>query len=180
MSTNYLLKQIDEQELAICLLFNRFSRHYLIEVFFKIVSRLGNGVFWYSMILVLPVVYGQSAIPVSLQLTVTGLINLAIYKRLKHRLTRNRPYINHQSIQRQATPLDEYSFPSGHTLHAVAFTWITCVYYPQLGWLLIPFTILIALSRIILGLHYPSDVIAGAVIGASMAVLSFQILLRFV
>lgn len=180
MSTNHLLKQIDEQELAICLLFNQFSRHYLIEIFFKAISRLGNGVFWYSMILVLPVVYGQSAILVSIQLTVSGLINLAIYKRLKHRLTRNRPYIKHQSIRLQATPLDEYSFPSGHTLHAVAFTWITCVYYPQLGWLLIPLTCLIALSRVILGLHYPSDVIAGAVLGVSMSVLSFQIVSIFV
>jgi hypothetical protein len=49
----------------------------------------------------------------------------------------------------------------GHTLHAVAFTTVASAYSPQLSWLLIPFTVLIALSRMVLGLHYPSDVIAG-------------------
>ena len=70
-------------------------------------------------------------------------------------------------------PLDEFSFPSGHTFHALSFTIIACSYIPELCWVLIPFAILVALSRIILGLHYPSDVLAGAILGTLMADLSF-------
>jgi membrane-associated phospholipid phosphatase len=66
-------------------------------------------------------------------------------------------------------PLDHFSFPSGHTLHAVMVTITLGYIQPLLLILMLPFTILVALSRMILGLHYPSDVIVGAVIGASVA-----------
>ena len=76
------------------------------------------------------------------------------------RTTRIVPYI---------APLDEFSFPSGHTLHAVSFTLIALAYFPMLAPLLVPFTLLVALSRIVLGLHYPSDVLAATVIGCGLA-----------
>jgi len=72
--------------------------------------------------------------------------------------------------------LDEFSFPSGHTLHSVAFSLILTVYYPMFALFVWPFTILIAVSRIVLGLHYPSDVIVGALIGAITAAVSFNLL----
>lgn len=64
-------------------------------------------------------------------------------------------------------PLDHFSFPSGHTLHAVMTT--TVLGYIQPVLLMLPFTILVAVSRMILGLHYPSDVAVGAMIGGSVA-----------
>lgn len=71
-------------------------------------------------------------------------------------------------------PLDRFSFPSGHTLHAVCFTLVACAHYPGLLLLLVPFTLLVAASRLILGLHWLSDVIAGAGIGGLMAWIFIQ------
>ena len=68
-----------------------------------------------------------------------------------------------------AKPLDQFSFPSGHTLHAVGFSVVAVAYFPVLIWLVLPFTLLVAASRVILGLHYPSDVLAGALVGLSIA-----------
>jgi undecaprenyl-diphosphatase len=49
-------------------------------------------------------------------------------------------------------------------------------YYPQLAIIVIPFTAMVGLSRVVLGLHYPSDVLAGALLGGTIAGLSFQIM----
>ena len=64
------------------------------------------------------------------------------------------------------------SFPSGHTLHAVSFTVVALAYYPWLAPLLLPFTVGVALSRVVLGLHYPSDVLAATAIGSLLAAVS--------
>ena len=69
-------------------------------------------------------------------------------------------------------PLDEFSFPSGHTLHAISFTMVALAYYPALVVLLVPFTVLVALSRVVLGLHYPSDVLAACLIGGALGSLA--------
>ena len=66
-------------------------------------------------------------------------------------------------------PLDRFSFPSGHTLHAVGFTLLATHAHPELGWFLVPFATMVACSRLVLGLHYPSDVLTGAAIGSFMA-----------
>jgi undecaprenyl-diphosphatase len=46
-------------------------------------------------------------------------------------------------------------------------------YYPQLAWLVVPFALAVAASRLVLGLHYPTDVLAGAALGAAVALASF-------
>jgi undecaprenyl-diphosphatase len=78
-------------------------------------------------------------------------------------------------VKQQTHTLDQFSFPSGHTLHAVCFTLIVCGHLPFAIWILTPFALMVAISRPVLGLHYPSDVLAGALIGASIALLSWNI-----
>jgi undecaprenyl-diphosphatase len=91
-------------------------------------------------------------------------------------LVRERPYIGLIGIDCAMPPLDRYSFPSGHTLHAVGFTTVAVTAFPALAALLVPFAVLVAASRVILGLHYPTDVLAGAAIGYGVA----QAVLQFV
>src|SRR6266404_6153722 len=88
---------------------------------------------------------------------------------------RERPFITHSSIALAGAPLDRYSFPSGHTLHAVSFAWQASAHFPELGLLLLPLAALIAGSRVVLGLHYPTDVLVGAAIGASLAELGLSL-----
>lgn len=161
--------RINTLDLALCLRCNRISRHALLCVLFRIVSRLGNGVFWYSLMAALLFSEGMDAVPTVIRMVLAGLACLAIYKYLKTRTSRPRPYQVYVAITAAAPALDRFSFPSGHTLHAVCFTAIASSAYPQLAMILWPFVFLIAASRPILGLHYPSDVLAGALIGLGVA-----------
>ena len=106
-------------------------------------------------------------------MAVVGAVGLALYKVLKRTLVRERPFVGLVGIECAMPPLDRYSFPSGHTLHAVAFTVIAVGHVPWLAVLLVPFALLVAASRVVLGLHYPSDVAVGALLGAALASVSF-------
>ncbi len=160
---------MDTLELSLCLRCNRVCQGRLIELLFVVVSRLGNGVFWYALIAALPLYYGPGAVPVSLRMILIGALGLGIYKALKSKLIRQRPYIRHAVIRQATASLDLYSFPSGHTLHAVSFSAVAVSHFAELAWLLVPFTLLVAMSRVVLGLHYPSDVLAGGALGLALA-----------
>jgi undecaprenyl-diphosphatase len=121
----------------------------------------------------LPLCYGMEALEVVAQMLLVGGIGVLFYKGVKSRTYRPRPFKAHNGLTWPVPPLDKYSFPSGHTMHAVAFTTILITHYPALGWVTIPFAVLVALSRVVLGLHYPSDVLVGAFSGYLMASLSF-------
>ena len=170
------MNQFHHVDSHLCIIFNRTSHNILIRNFFKAVSRLGDGVFWYSlMALMLCIDKAQALLPVC-HMAITGLVGTLIYKWLKVRTLRPRPFNVHQQISLRSVPLDQFSFPSGHRLHAVIFSMVAIYYYPMLATALIPVTILIGLSRPILGLHYPSDVLVGGLIGILISIISFYII----
>lgn len=157
-------------EYRLCVLLNGGSRHRQIRSLFALVSWLGDGKFWYGLMLALPLTKGFEAGACSaLQMALTAAIAVALYKCLKHGTNRERPFVAHPGIACAVAPLDRYSFPSGHTLHAVCLTMLATEHHPELALVLAPFTVLVMLSRVVLGLHYPTDVLAGAAIGWLLA-----------
>jgi len=168
------LPRLTKWELIWCQHFNRAVDRRSIACFFALISRLGDGIFWYLLMIFLLLVDGRTALPAVVNMLAAGGISLILYKWLKTKTSRPRPCTRNASIRITVAPLDQYSFPSGHTLHAVAFSMVTVEYYPGLIWLVLPFTTLVALSRLVLGLHYPSDVVIGALIGAALSTLVLQ------
>lgn len=82
---------------------------------------------------------------------------------------RVRPYLTLPGTNTFRNPLTDHSFPSGHTTAIFSVTMTFMAVQPALAFILGPLALIVAVSRIYLGLHYPSDVLAGAVIGSSVA-----------
>ncbi len=172
---NFPLQQISRWDAELCAFCNRRSRNFTVRNLFRIISRLGDGVFWYALMVVLLLQYQAAALPAVIHMILVGLLGTAIYKFIKSKTLRPRPYNVYPAIVCAGKTLDQFSFPSGHTMHAVAFGIVAVSYYPALLWLVAPFAVLVALSRPILGLHYPSDVLAGAALGAAIAGISLSL-----
>lgn len=96
---------------------------------------------------------------------------------LKYGINRTRPYNEYPLLFHAKTHTNQYSFPSGHTASAFSTATSLSMAYPK--WYVIAPSYLyacsVAYSRMYLGVHYPTDVLAGAVIGSACAFLSFKI-----
>jgi len=173
----FYLTRMSHIDSALCIKVSHAGQYRLVRDWFRLMSRLGDGVFWYSMLVGILMVQGEAALLPVLHIAATGLSGTIVYKWLKGKTLRSRPYQVLQDVWLTGKPLDYFSFPSGHTLHAAVFTCMTLAYYPALAILAISFSLMVAISRVVLGLHYPSDVLAGAVIGVLMSQLSMTVIL---
>ena len=164
-----------DAEMALARWLHRGASNPLIVPPLLLASRLGDGMLWYSLLVLLPLLDGWRGVGRALAVCAVGLFNVAVYKVLKRRTARLRPFRSCPGITACARPLDEYSFPSGHTMHAVAFGLMLSHFYPAAAPFLAAFAAIVALSRVVLGLHYPSDVVAGAVVGWAGASLALAL-----
>lgn len=154
---------------------NRINQRPHWSRFFGLVSRLGDGVFWYALMGLLLLLHGRAAVVPVAHMAGAGLSGTLVYKAIKHWSGRPRPYVRAPSLCLSTAPLDQFSFPSGHTLHAVVFSATAIYWFPALFWPLTLFTLMVAMSRLVLGLHYVTDVLAGALLGGGLAWLAIRL-----
>jgi len=135
-------------------------------------TRAGDGWLWIALGLVLLLFGGDrrfDALEAAFVSVVTG---LAIFFVVKRVTGRERPSTE-AHCWATLLPPDRFSFPSGHTITAFAVAVPIGLYYPALLAGLIFCAMSVASSRVLLGLHYLSDVLAGIVIGCMIGVAAF-------
>ena len=163
-------------ERRVCVMANHWGARRTVGLCFGLISRLGDGVFWYALMLTLALFDGRRGMLAAAHMALTGLTALALYRLLKRWTKRPRPFRVCAGVIAHVPPLDEFSFPSGHTLQAVGFTVVALAWYPLLAPLLLGFTALVAASRVVLGLHYPSDVLAAIGIGSTLGAIALWLM----
>lgn len=105
--------------------------------------------------------------------TITALIIYLFWQR-------PRPYVTYAQIQALAGYTSNISFPSAHTFLSFAIATTVLLYgHKKLGWLMMAIAVMVGFSRIATGVHYPSDVVAGATIGIASGVLAFWLMESF-
>ncbi len=107
---------------------------------------------------------------------VVSVLAVVLQKQLKNRYRRLRPCERPEGPPQRAPIPDHGSFPSGHTLHAVMAAVVTASLIPTIAPLFLVIALLIAMSRVVLGVHYPSDVLAGATLGGILGTLTVAVL----
>jgi undecaprenyl-diphosphatase len=98
--------------------------------------------------------------------TLSAALSIVIFLQLKKLAHRTRPCAIERNCWATLLPPDQFSFPSGHSMTAFSVAVPVCLFYPQLEAGLLFCAISIALSRIVLGLHFLSDILAGSALGA--------------
>jgi undecaprenyl-diphosphatase len=154
-----------ERDRSLAQAMHRATTRPAVLLLLTLVSRLGDGAIWYATLFALPWLGGATGTACALRMLLLGSLNLVIYRITKRHFARRRPFIACPGVRACARCLDEHSFPSGHAMHAVAFGTLLAAYYPGLAWAIWPFVALVAASRVVLGLHFPSDVVVGAALG---------------
>lgn len=164
-----MFKRLDMLEWKACCRFTRLGTYRPVLKVLRAASWLGDYPAWIALCLTLPLIRGSQGWILAVAWGLSAAIGGLLYRLIKNRLCRERPYISYDMIPCTMPPLDRYSFPSGHTLHAIMFSTLTYTYQPELLIAVIPFATVVILSRVILGLHYLSDVLAGALLGYGVA-----------
>lgn len=98
----------------------------------------------------------------TLAIALTVIINHAV---ISYFIFRERPYLALSEVYQLGKQWTDSSFPSGHVSSAMAATVVLGRYYKKYLLYMIIFVLLTMLSRIFLGMHYPSDVLAGVLVG---------------
>src|SRR5271169_6620666 len=145
----------------------RWIRYWMIAA-----TRIGDGWLWYSLALILLAVGGPSryaAVSAAACAALAGVLVFKVLKRISHR---QRPCHLEPHCWARVLPPDKFSFPSGHTMTAFAIALVISYFYPSLEGTLYFLAASIAVSRVVLGMHFLSDVLAGAVLGSGLGIAS--------
>jgi undecaprenyl-diphosphatase len=167
---------IRQQENQLLYLINGKSHHDALIGFMRTITHIG-GASATILFAIIAALYApdpwNKAGTACLTALVASHIPVALIKKY---FRRPRPYAVLSDTKLHSRPLKDYSFPSGHSTAIFAITVPFFLLSPSLILVLLPIAMIVSISRIYLGLHYPSDCLAGSLIGLITAVICFTVL----
>src|SRR5579863_7882133 len=136
-------------------------------------TRAGDGWLWYAMGLGILLLGGADRFRALSSAGTAALLSILLFMALKRFTGRRRPCEIEPHCWATLLPPDQFSFPSGHTMTAFAVAIPLSLFYPELMAGLLFCALSIALSRILLGMHFLSDVVACAILGTGLGYFGF-------
>ena len=139
-------------------------------------TRGGDGWLWYSLFALLLVLGDDARFVAVGAASIAASVGIALFVLLKRICNRTRPCHIRAHCWANLLPPDRFSFPSGHTITAFAVSTPLWMVYPSLALPLLFCAISVAASRVVLGMHFLSDVLAGTAIGVTLGYATISLL----
>jgi len=143
-----------------------------------VATRGGDGWLWYAMALIVALFGGADRFHALTSAVLAAGLGIAVFLKLKRAIGRRRPCAMEPHCWATLLPPDQFSFPSGHTITAFAVALALGSYYPSMLPGLLFCAASVAASRILLGMHFLTDVFAGAALGTALGELCAALLRR--
>jgi len=166
---NAMLTYISHRDHGLMRRVHRWPAPRWIRVWMLCATRGGDGWLWYALGLVLLLFGGEQRFLAVGSAALAAGLGIAIFLQLKRGFGRKRPCALEPHCWATLLPPDQFSFPSGHTITAFSVAVSLSGFYPELAIGLFFCAVSVAASRILLGMHFLSDVLAGAAIGTLLA-----------
>ncbi|MEF3304744.1 phosphatase PAP2 family protein [Paenibacillus sp. GYB003] len=155
---------------------NRTIRHSALDRLFGWFTHLGGALFTISFVLAFVLFASEPWRSVGWKSLVSLTISHLVAVIIKRKVDRVRPYMAMREVITGPKPLKDPSFPSGHTTAAFSVFVPFALASAWLSLLVIPLAATVGMSRMYLGLHYPSDCIAGCFIGTFVSILAVSVI----
>lgn len=161
------------KDTRIFMYFNQKIRCKPLDLLMPRITHMGGAFFTIVMCLAM-YAFGEGPARVAAQdaiITISG--SQGIVQLGKNLVNRQRPYLVLPEVNTLWTKLlKDYSFPSGHTTAGFSLAVVMAQHFPSYGYVVYSLATLVGVSRMYIGMHYPSDVITGAFLGTAVALLT--------
>ncbi len=166
------ITRLDTYAFNLCL---GYSTRTSLSSWSRLMSRFGDGGFYLLLGISLALFEAEDGQRFFLTGLTAFAIELPLYLVLKNLIKRDRPCDRFDHFDAFIVPSDKFSFPSGHAAAAFVFATLISHFYPSLSYLSFGLAAMIGSARVMLGVHYPTDIVAGAVLGLASATVALNL-----
>ncbi len=168
---NSFMNRIQKRDTAILMLFNNSIRCKAFNLIMPILTYIGSSVF--AILFCIATFFDAFTRTLSIKTSSALIISSIIVRIIKISVNRLRPYLILQNLNTRKIGIDNYSFPSGHTTCAFCIAVMLSLNLPSLTLVSILIASFVGVSRMYLGVHYPTDVFVGSLIGSATSIIIF-------
>ncbi len=169
-------KKIHDKDITILRVFNNKIRCSVLDKIMPAITYLGSLTFAIIFCILMLIISNDMTHKFAISTIISLALGASITHIIKKKANRTRPFLLLEDLYIKKIGIDDYSFPSGHTCAAFSIATMSGLYFPFVSIYVVLLSSLVGISRMYLGVHYPTDVAIGMIIGAISSFITFNLI----